>query len=999
MRSVILVLACTLPYFLSGQIVDTAAVNRQADSLVTISKNLTGQKDFDSALEINAIAENLALDNLGSLSDAYGYTCFNHGRVLHLKGDFQEAESWYLKALNIYKNLPGEVLPGYAKCLNNLALLYRATDEYDKAESHYREVLAFQKKIGEHTAPDYASCMHSMGILLSDMCRYEHAERLYLDALGQYEKTLGKESSQYARCLNGLAILYEDAGNYEKAEPIYLATIEIQEKSLGTGHWEYALSLHNLASLYLEMGNYEKAEPLYQTAKTIWEKELGKEDPYYAMCLDNIAILHYFTLDYDQAAQYYTEALDLREATVGTTHPDYALNLSHLGLLYIRQGNYEKAESLLLKAVSIYEKSLGKSHREYALSMNNLANLYVEMGLYQKAEPLYLEGFGIIEKTLGTGHPEYLTGLQSLADLYARMGKAEQAVNYFIQASALQQSLLARAVRHLSEQELNRYQVQFNLSQAKMLTFAAQLDGTGSSLSGACYDDALFHKGFLLYASNQVNTLALSNQTSAEKYDLLKSYEKRLATEYTKPAAERKDVTQLEDKANALEKDLAATVAGYGEALHQVNWKDVQQKLGPGEAAIEFVHYRYFFKKETDSTLYAALLLKPGMAQPQLIPLFEEKALDKLLQTRGERRADYVNNLYTIPDRGLQPVGANSAPQTLYELLWQPLEKALAGSQTVYFSPTGLLHRLNIGAIPIPPLDENQWDAPQTVADQYRLIEMGSTRQLVLPSNFSIASQDALLYGGVQYDLDSTSILLADPPIASRSNRDNVATWNYLRWTDKEVTALGPILAKGGIQPTTLKGYEATEESFKALGHSQPSPCILHLATHGFFFPDPKKADGGRQTADREPVFKLSDHPMIRSGLILSGGNYAWSGDADLLRPREEDGILTAYEISQQNLSHTELVVLSACETGLGDIQGNEGVYGLQRAFKIAGAKYLIMSLWQVPDQETATFMVAFYRNWLEEKMPIPDAFRAAQKAMRERFINPYSWAGFVLVE
>jgi CHAT domain-containing protein len=137
---------------------------------------------------------------------------------------------------------------------------------------------------------------------------------------------------------------------------------------------------------------------------------------------------------------------------------------------------------------------------------------------------------------------------------------------------------------------------------------------------------------------------------------------------------------------------------------------------------------------------------------------------------------------------------------------------------------------------------------------------------------------------------------------------------------------------------------------------------------------------------------------MIRSGLILAGGNHAWKTGKPL-RPDMEDGILTAYEISQMNLSNTELVVLSACETGLGDIEGNEGVYGLQRAFKIAGAKYLIMSLWQVPDFQTQELMTTFYKNWLEGKMSIPDAFRSAQGEMREKYQSPYFWAGFVLVE
>ena len=136
---------------------------------------------------------------------------------------------------------------------------------------------------------------------------------------------------------------------------------------------------------------------------------------------------------------------------------------------------------------------------------------------------------------------------------------------------------------------------------------------------------------------------------------------------------------------------------------------------------------------------------------------------------------------------------------------------------------------------------------------------------------------------------------------------------------------------------------------------------------------------------------------MLRSGLIMAGGNAAWQGKQTL--EGKEDGILTAYEISQMNLSNTELVVLSACETGLGDIQGNEGVYGLQRAFKIAGAKYLIMSLWQVPDKQTSLLMTTFYKKWLEDKMSIPNAFHAAQKELRSIGLDPYQWAGFVLVE
>lgn len=187
--------------------------------------------------------------------------------------------------------------------------------------------------------------------------------------------------------------------------------------------------------------------------------------------------------------------------------------------------------------------------------------------------------------------------------------------------------------------------------------------------------------------------------------------------------------------------------------------------------------------------------------------------------------------------------------------------------------------------------------------------------------------------------------------------------------------------------------YAATEEAFKQMGKNAPSPRIIHVATHGFFFPDPKTEKQGNQ----EPVFKTSDNPMIRSGLILAGANHAWKTGLPLANL--EDGILTAYEISQLDLRHTDLVVLSACETGLGQIAGNEGVYGLQRAFKIAGARHLVMSLWQVPDYQTQELMTIFYQKMLLENMPVQVALQAAQEEMRQRNYEPYYWAGFVLIE
>ena len=404
----------------------------------------------------------------------------------------------------------------------------------------------------------------------------------------------------------------------------------------------------------------------------------------------------------------------------------------------------------------------------------------------------------------------------------------------------------------------------------------------------------------------------------------------------------------------------------------------------------------------TDTTIYAALVLRPGDEMPRFIPLFQEKQLDSLLQTSGARRADYVNGLYTIDERGARLL--DKPQKTLYELIWQPLENELDDVKTIYFSPSGLLHRLNIGAIPV--------SEEVSLVDRFQLIELNSTRQLVVPTKVDVIAQDAILYGGVEFEMDSTAIKQSNQeyssdklaargdelPFSIADSTDRGGTWSYLKWTDKEMDKIESALVNAGFQTDTRRNYAATEESFKAIGRNSPSPRILHLATHGYFFPDPEATPDDGQSLDMDPVFKLNDHPLIRSGLILAGGNYAWQTGKSF-RPDMEDGILTAYEISQMNLSNTELVVLSACETGLGDIRGNEGVYGLQRAFKIAGAKYLIMSLWQVPDQATSIFMTTFYEHWMDDNLSIPEAFQTTQREMRERFINPHQWAGFVLLE
>jgi CHAT domain-containing protein len=208
----------------------------------------------------------------------------------------------------------------------------------------------------------------------------------------------------------------------------------------------------------------------------------------------------------------------------------------------------------------------------------------------------------------------------------------------------------------------------------------------------------------------------------------------------------------------------------------------------------------------------------------------------------------------------------------------------------------------------------------------------------------------------------------------------------------EEVSTIQQLFHEYKLAGNSFMELYASEENLKAL--SGNSPQILHIATHGFFLPEPNKAKNDK-VLNQTNAYTLADDPLLRTGLILAGGNYAWSGKTPV--EGVEDGIATAYEISQLNLSNTELVVLSACETALGDVKGSEGVFGLQRAFKMAGVKKMLVSLWKIPDKETAELMTSFYTYWMKGKT-INDAFTQAQADMRKKY-SPFYWAAFVLVE
>lgn len=865
--------------------------------------------------------------------------------------------------------------------------------QYDEAVASVKaaRALAFQAAGRENGA--YAFCQFNLGRVYYISGQYEQAEFFYLEAKAIWEKL--DRGREYIRCLNNLAVLYKDLGRYEASERLYREALQTLEAKLTKTDNDYPRILNNLAILYNRMGRFNAAEQLYQEIIAIREINPGKTSREYASSLNNLAVLYYCEGRYDASETLYLQAKSIREATLGKKHQHYAGSLNNLALLYLEMGRYAEAEAYFLEAKTIWAATLGVDHPGYAECLHNLGVLYQKIGCFADAEANYLEAIAIREKTLGRLHPDLAVSLNKLGQLYGLEGRYAEAAPLFQEANAISKTLLSNGTHFLSDRELDAYVQLFLTDQDHYYSFAQQANSRCPDIIADCYNNALFYKGFLLYAALQIKNLANTDTTAMRLSDLLKSYRRRLAGEYAKPIDQRQDAERLEALVNTVEKELVQQVAGLGDLAQQVPWESVQAELKPGEAAVEFVHYHYYNPDPTDSILYAALLLRYGDSGPKLIPLFEEKRLARMLPAGND--PDQIDAFYQLPT-GL----------AAYALIWQPLDTLLEGCHRVYCSPSGLLHRLNLSALPA--------NAHQIVADKRQLVLLGSTRQLVTGVRHPVeqAGKSAVLFGGIGYDAGANSIepeisgserrgtSVTDPDLVAvfRTTLGTPKAWKYLPATLTEVCRIADMLNTNSFQCRLFSGSAAAEDVLKQMGRISEAPAILHLATHGYFFPAPPEnlKHSGIALDDQSLIFQASDQVMIRSGLILAGANTTWTtGRAP---ESGEDGILTAYEISQLNLSKTNLVVLSACETGLGELAGHEGVYGLQRAFKIAGARYLLMSLWQVNDTKTGELMQEFYHQYLDEKLPIPDAFMAAQATLRKRYPgSPYVWAGFVLVE
>lgn len=928
---------------------------------------------------------------LGDKHPDYAGALNNRAYILTSLGEYPEAERLYLEAGRVYLQSVGNKHPDYASNLNNLADLYKNTGKYKEAEALLNESMAIRRTVYGVQNVDYATSLSNLAALYQFFGQYEKAERFFQESDNILRAILPAKHPELVTSLNNLASLYGDMGEYAKAEPLYQKARDLRKEVLGENHPSYAVSLNNLGTFYMEIGQLSKAFAVFSQARDIWKSNFGENHPDYALCLNNLGAYYEAQNDYTKAAEFYSAARDIYKKLFGITNSNYALALNNLAGIFIKNGEYKKAEPLLIQVKDTWKRSLGENSPSYITSLNNLAALY-RRGQFNlpQSEQLYLQALSLRKKVLGDDHPRTADVENDLALLYASRKMPLKAVPLYLHSSAVVRQNLVKTFPVLSEKEKTDLIQQQQLMTDCNNSFLYLNPGYQDSLADNNVNLALFFKSLSLSATRAIlNSIRNSPDTSLRSlFRQWQDLRSLLARQTSLPVEKRSgDIAQMETDAERIEKDISKRSEGFRKQQGSltVTMKEVQQELAADEAVVEFVSFRLYTSKATDSVIYAAYIFKKGDAHARFIPLFEEKQLQKLLDNAGHSATGVAKNFYR--GAGVTSSATQRFDTELYQLIWQPVEKQLAGIKKICFAPAGKLYGIAFHAL--------RTDSNTLLMDKYVLQQYSSTKDII--SRRSTALQrpgSVILFGSPDFTMDSIALVRGKRPAVtaigtSPEIRGGMGVWADLPGTAEEVKQIADLFKKKKIAAQQFLHADASEENLKKLGLN--GPPVLHLATHGFFLPE----KAANKTGD-EPVnaYSLVEDPMMRNGLVLAGGNYVWSGKPPI--GTVEDGIVTAYEIAQLNLSGTGLVVLSACETALGDIKGTEGVFGLQRAFRMAGAGKMILSLWQVPDKETAELMTSFYNYWLNGKN-MEEAFLQARADMRKKY-SPYYWAAFVLI-
>jgi CHAT domain-containing protein len=831
--------------------------------------------------------------------------------------------------------------------------------------------------------------------------RYADAEKLFRDGLAEEEKATGPEPPHayaMASLLTGLADIYRDEGKVDDAVPLLQRAIGCWDKAWGTG-WEFykhkmtALGESSLAAAFLQQHRYSDSEDAYERA---------------------IKLAGWRTDEDDTEMRW------------------------NLAQAYRLDHKFAKAEEILQRELEFDRQNNLNWHLDN--TSKSIAGLYIDQDRYADAEKMVEQSLQIEQATMDPESPYLASTLYKLGEISFALARPQQADAFFQRSFAILEHQLQYYFSYMSEEDRLRVLSTVSYRFPVYFSFVERYHADSPQLTSQMYDLLLWQKGLVVRSIESLRQrVAVSGDAEAlALLDDLTARRARLSNLMNSDAviseAARKNLAQLKSEANAVEQKLVARSQAFAEDQQgqAASWQKIRQALqaSGADAAVEFVQFPFFDQKKwADNPHYAALVITSQSDAPAFVALGDAAKLE------GEPVRQYKEWI-ARPEAGAPgnvPTRTASAifPGAFFDAFWKPLEPSLGQAKRVYVAPDGILNQVSFAVIPSAD--------GRLLSDQYELRMVNSTVDL-LRSALQSTTTTAVLIGNPKFnlpedelrrtlaelnrpapkpELPNTDLAQSDPPesaqviVASANVPDSSWSTHRLRGltrsasagdcaesevlpalpgTQAEVKDIYSMLQGNGwsAAPPYTDG-RALEEVVKRVHH----PRVLHIATHGFFL-----SDQATQTGPKDVTATAMEDPMLSSGLFFAGAARSVCGLPTAANA--DDGILTAYEASMLDLEGTELVVLSACNTGLGTNRSGEGVFGLRRAFQEAGAGSVLISMWQVPDEETTRLMTLFYENWLAGKNK-HEALRIAQRKLRDELKtegrdSPFYWGAFVLV-
>ena len=823
-----------------------------------------------------------------------------------------------------------------------------ASEKFVYAEKRFNTAKSYFEKAYMTNDFGYMKTIANQGLLYTTMGRFSQAEKATTDALAMRQEKLGATNMAVAASYNNYGVLHYNLGLYNESEKDFASAISVIKTNSQQAEMPYSIVLNNEAMLFQSIGRYEAAVKILEEAIGVAAKLEKSKSKNQLLFLSNLALLYQQMGKYPEAERIYTGL----QSHFDKEKPEYANLLNNFATLYLLMDKQDKVEQMLKQSAAIYKSNLGETSPAYAKVVSDLGNFFRYKGRYDEAGLPLQEALQIRELTLEKTHPLYVQSQEDLAILFWK--KKEYNKAYTLYHGVMEKTLdfINRYFTPMSEAEKTKYWDIISPRFQRFYNFAVEAGATNQQIIFDLFEYRVATKGILLSSTKKISETILNsgNEQMISDYASWIDSKEQLTRLYVYSKEELKEqdinLDSLEQATNAMEKRLSESSKDFSQFFFtsRVKFTEIQKELTADEALIEIIRLRNFDQALTNNSRYLALVVTKNNPQPRLVIL--ENGLDMETKIYKTYRKSMVNRI---------------SDEQSYSHYWAPLEPEVKEKNKIYLSLDGVYNQISLYTLKKPGAD--------FLINQYDIVLLGSARDLATNNNRknAVPGKKATLIGFPIYA--STKI----PELPA---------------TKTELDGINKMLKTSGYQVSEYLQRDATEANLKLA----KKLSILHIATHGYFLKDVDKANW--------PIGVSADYArdnvLLRSGLMLTGASEADQENAGL--DSTSNGIITSYEAMNLDLKGTSLVVLSACETGLGEIKAGEGVYGLQRAFLVAGAEALIMSLWKVDDAATQLLMNNFYADWIKtgDKQK---AFKQAQLQMMTKYKEPYYWGAFVMME